>query len=194
MTIIFPYEVTKAAQAVGLLLNAHNAPQMSRSRILRLLYLVDRRYIQTCACPMTGDTFVVTPDGPMPVATHSILRSGDFSFPAWAAFSAENDHISLSGEPGVSHLSPFDAALLATLTEEFAGKTDAELKEFLLTLDEVKPLIPQEGSVSLPIEDIARAVGQDLAVVEDAASTAATMHYLFGAPCSPFSDNPLPDD
>ena len=182
MTIIFPYEITKAAQVVGLLLNAHSARWMSRSRILHLLYLADRSCLQTCACPMVGDTFAVTPDGPMPVATHSILKSRDFRSPAWDVFSAEDDRISLSGDPGGGHLSPFDDTLLTTLTEEFAGKTDAELKEFLLALDEVKPLIPQEGSVSLPIEDIARAVGQDLATVEDAASIAATMHYIFKAP------------
>jgi hypothetical protein len=179
--IIFPYDFRKAAQAVGLLLNVHHADQMSCSRILHLLYLADRNSIQMCAQPLAGDTFVVTPNGPMPVATRSILQSGDFCVPEWAIFSTvEENHIKLTGEPGIGKLSPFDVTLLTTLTKEFVNEADAGLRKFLLNLTEVKPLIPQEGSVSLPIEDIARAVGRDIEHVEEAASVASTMHHLFG--------------
>ena len=68
--IHFAFDEVKAAQAAGRLLHRHGR-QMHGVRLVRLLYLADRRNFVETGIPITGDDFINTEDGP---ALKNILR------------------------------------------------------------------------------------------------------------------------
>lgn len=68
--IRFAFDGVKAAQAAGRLLRRHGR-QMHGTRLVRLLYLADRRNFVETGITITGDDFINTEDGP---ALRNILR------------------------------------------------------------------------------------------------------------------------
>jgi len=68
--IRFAFDEVKAAQAAGRLLRRHGR-QMHGARLVKLLYLADRRNFVETGIPITGDDFISAEDGP---ALRNILR------------------------------------------------------------------------------------------------------------------------
>lgn len=67
------YDERKAAEAAAVLL-AESGGRMRYLRLLKLLYLADRRALKEWERPITNDTYASMPWGPVPSLTCSIVR------------------------------------------------------------------------------------------------------------------------
>lgn len=61
-----PFDSTTALQAVAYLLERHGG-EMSRQRLLNLLYIAEREMLAERGFPIFGGRYLATEDGPIPL-------------------------------------------------------------------------------------------------------------------------------
>src|SRR5687768_6342636 len=70
---MFRFDPMKAIQAAALLMKQHGG-QMSRLRLLKLLYIADRESLAETLHPITGDHAAALDHGPVPSQTYDLLK------------------------------------------------------------------------------------------------------------------------
>lgn len=160
----FVFDERKAAQAAAYLLRRHGGP-MPSARLVRLLYLVDRRGFAEMEYPTTGDRFVALPDGPA-LARIPELIAGERreAESCWSAFvsPSPNGCVTAIGPCEESRLSEYDRDLIGGVLDEFGAMDDEALGAHLRTL-------PEWTAPAGPCADIdPRVILRDIGYSEDA--------------------------
>lgn len=174
------YREDRTTQAVGHLLRLYGAP-MPYIKLLKLLYLADRRALLELGHPISFDLFVSMPHGPVLSRTYSLIsgdpESEEGSY--WYRYITRQDYDVRLLEPTPNdQLSAAEEQILQAIFDEYGSWSKWRLRDFTHTLPEWHD--PEGSSVPIPIfeiltsqgvsEDDARAIEGELALTHFAQS------------------------
>lgn len=120
------FDIEKAAQAAAALLRRESAQLMTRIRLMKLLYIANRRMLKAHGRPIIAARAVAMKNGPVLSEVYGLL---DLYDPKWSRF-IENDGtkiVRLHSDPGESSLSPAEIKILDEVTDELAPYEDWEI-------------------------------------------------------------------
>jgi len=173
---VWPFELStkKAIQAVAVLLR-HASPERKRdnyTRVLKLLYLAEKRCLKERGRPLLGDRIVAMRNGPVLSAVYDLIQNRHFASSDWNAFIVQDRFdIELLCDPGNDQLSPFEIKLLETVADEHADQDQWQLIDLCHELPEWLAYEPKKDgpkSVLIPID----------AILDDAAPACGKDHVL----------------
>jgi uncharacterized phage-associated protein len=174
--MVLTFREEAATQAAAHLLR-RSGGSLPYIKLLKLLYLADRKALLELGRPITFDRYVSMQHGPVLSRTYDLMVAeeapGEHSY--WREHISEpHDYaVQLRSEaPPRGALSPAQEAVLDAVFDEFGGMDRWKLVDFTHTLPEWQD--PHGSSLPLPIRDILRAGGVD----DDAAE--AIEHDLLG--------------
>lgn len=152
-------DVKKAIQAAGVLLRFEQTRRMSRLRLLKLLYIADRRSIKETGFPIIGSKLVAMKDGPLHNEVYDLIKGNHIREPEWAAHFQNfgGRDVGMRDEPGVDELSDYDVAMLGKVSEDHATMTDWDVAELTHTFDEWNKNYPDKTvstSTTIPLADV----------------------------------------
>ena len=188
------FKERKAIQVAALLIKHNGGQSIDKYKLLKLIYLVDRKALELWGHSVTYDTpanLPYDPTGPTPIHTYDLidppktnLKETSSTSSYWSQFfSNYGGIVSLLGLcPGVGDLSPAEIGLIHEIFEEFGHKTFGELKEYLQALPESKDTEGSSGPIKW--ETLLQAVGwtgEDLEEVKKDLTFKAKFETFVGA-------------
>src|SRR5665213_505469 len=166
------YRQERATQAAARLLRLRGGA-MSYMKLLKLLYLADRKALLEHGRPITHDRFVSMDQGPVLSQTYNLMVSEETpDAPSyWRRYISEPEHyeVHLVREAPNGELSRAQEEILDAVFAEFGRLGRWQLVELTHTLPEW--VDPHGSSVPIGIADVLRAGGmdaEDIAAVEEA--------------------------
>ena len=152
------FDEIKATEAAAQLL-ALRGGTMHFLKLLKLLYIADRRALQRWGIPISHDRYVSMDHGPVLSQTYNLIRDGGSRFWSEHISPPFGYEVKLIGEPQVRKLSRAEQALLGEVFAEYGARSRWELVEQTHQFSEWKN--PHGGSIPIEIEDILDALGED---------------------------------
>ncbi len=162
--ITFKFNEIKTTQAAALFLKK-NDDHMNYMKLIKLLYFADRGALTLWERPITGDTYVSMPHGPVLSTVLDIINNGKYHNinPYWYKYiSTPSDYeIKLEEIPELDALSKREIELIDELYERFKDFNQWEMvdlcHEILPELEEVK-----NTSKGIKIETILKTVKKSI--------------------------------
>jgi len=147
---IFQEKVTEAASII--LFHAHG--KMSYLKLIKLLYLADRKALEQWEVPITYDTYASLPHGPVGSGTCDLARGLVEDAQYWEQYiETVGMDVRIKGEyPKIRKLSRDEIALIEEIYFKYRHYTKYQLAELTEKLPEWRN--PGESSYPLPLEDI----------------------------------------
>ncbi len=169
----FKFHYSKAAQAAACLLRQQKNRQMNYYRLLKLLYIAERRSIERIGRPISGGRYVAMDRGPLQSTMLDLIKGKDVGSPDWMnLFRKDHYDLEMVNDPGNGDLSAFEIDLLNGVVEEFEDLDDYAVGQETHQFEEFVRNRPQKGSSkTISAEDVIRAVGRELdceAILRDA--------------------------
>lgn len=156
-------DTAKAIQAVGVVLR-REGKRSGRLRLLKLLYIADRKCLAETGAFLLGSKFVAMKHGPLHSEVLDLINGWHLGEPDWSQyFRTDGRWITLESEPEVGRLSRHEVELLNSVADEHAGKDDWEIVEYTHAFDEWKknyPNLAEDTSKLIPLEDVIDATGR----------------------------------
>ena len=149
------YREDKATQAAARLLQLAGG-RLNHMKLIKLLYLADRRALVQYGRPITFDWYVSMPHGP--VLSFTLDRINDSPSPDgtsyWHRFISErrDNEVTLLDRVPRDQLSPAEEQLLDAVWREFGTMSQWELRDYSHTLPEWRD--PKGSSLPIQIRDI----------------------------------------
>lgn len=173
------FDEKKATAAAGALLK-HAGGRMRYLRLIKLLYLADRKSLDRTGRPIVGGRYVAMKYGPVLSDVLDLVKRGAGS--TWSAL-IERDgfHVRLKGEPDLSPLSQFEIDLLREAAKLYEQLDQWKLTELTHGLPEWTD--PGGSSKEISPEEILRALKKSDEEIEEARQDAIERAYfdeLFG--------------
>lgn len=141
---------------------------MSYMKLLKLLYLADRRALIEHGRPITYDRYVSMPQGPVLSQTYNLIVAEESpETPSyWRQFISEPDHydVCLVQEAPATELSPAQEQLLEQTFAEFGHMNRWDLVRLTHELPEWED--PHGSSIPISIQDVLRAAGLEEGDIE----------------------------
>lgn len=180
----FPLNVRKTVQAVGVLFRTDGVKRMNYMRILKLLFLADRKSLQETGRPITGGPVVAMERGPVLEEVYRLIRGQHVDMPTWDAhFHRERYDLTMVGDPDVGYLSRFEIQKLQDVAKQYAEFDEWDLVKETHKLPEWQKNDPGTSCNPIPLKDILEAVGfdkADAAKLEEEAEEKAFMQRILG--------------
>ena len=153
-SVSFVFNEKKAAQAAACLIEL-NSGRMNYMKLIKLLYLADRRFILEWGNSITTDSYVSMDNGPVISRIYDLIKNGrvdNGSF--WSScFRTDDYEIVLQKHPGNDYLSPMEMEVLADVNTRFSGCSEWDLVDYCHKhLPEWQD--PHGSSIQITIEDI----------------------------------------
>lgn len=159
--IEFVFNEKRAAQAAAYLLRLHGGP-MEYLKLIKLLYLADRRVFIETGLPITGDRMVSMDHGPVLSGIYDLIKgewSGDGSWRAYVG-SPQGYSVRWTGCEGEEELSDGEREALDKVYAQFGQMDFGQLQDATHQLDEwhdphksSKPIDPREILASAGLSD-----------------------------------------
>lgn len=155
MSIQFQLHPQKSVQVAAMFLRLHKKP-MHHLKLMKMLYMADRRSLEQIETTMTGDRYFSMEFGPVLSNVYNLIKGvyenpDDQSF--WSKhISARRNHtLSLLEDPGSGKLCEFEEDLICEIHEQYKDWDRFDLAE------ETHRLFPEweeppEGIGSIPIK------------------------------------------
>ena len=161
----FAFSIEKSTQAVAVLLREAPPPHRDNfMRLLKLLYLADRRCIQEAGAPITGDRVHAMPRGPVLSRTYDLMKGATSGFGQWSQYLERvgQYELQLIEDPGRDQLSPFEIEVLQQVWRDHLGHDEFEMVELTHQLPEWQRHKPHDGikNERIPLQSILEAVGR----------------------------------
>jgi len=178
------YREDKATQAAARLLKLRGG-RMSHLKLIKLLYLVERESLARFGAPLSYDTYVSMPHGPVVSSTLDRINTREaYQDGYWDTVIAPKvDHEVSLRDPNVvpeDQLSPAEQALIDEIFVRFGKLSRWQLVEHTHTLPEWTD--PQGSSIPISPDDILRSEGysdDDIAQIKAEWEEAAYANRLF---------------
>ena len=166
----YVFHAKKAAQLVGCLMRVAGKQQVNIMWILKLLYLADRESLRETGRPISGDSHVAMPHGPVLSAIYDLTKTAaDFPPPGddpgadlWRAhFRRAHHDLELVADPGDEKLSPYEEDVIRRVYERYGERSPFALRDLTHELPEWRNNEVGDSSAPISIEDILEAVGRE---------------------------------
>ncbi len=157
--------------------------KMKYIKLLKLLYLADRKALEEWERPITNDSYVNMDKGPVVSSAYDLVKGGNSESGYWNKFiETIGFFVQLKSEPPkISKLSRAEIKLIHEIFEEFGPMRPFELVGFAHTLPEYKD--PQGTSVKIPLEEllgVLRYDSDDIERISSELNEEAYIDSLFG--------------
>ncbi len=180
----FHFNYMKTIQAVAFLLRQAGPARMDNyMRLLKLLYIADRRSLEKIGRPITGDQVVAMEHGPVLSHVLDLIKDRTFGSPEWARFfEREGCNIRLIDDPGNGELCQYEIDLLQSVWDEHRLMGEWAVVRETHEFPEWKKNDPGTSVKAIPLRDILEAVGreQDIEEVEQKARRSSAFRAFFG--------------
>ena len=134
--IEFSFNRARALQAASLLVRLEGG-RMNYTKLLKVLYLADRRSLVETGTPITGDRVVNMKNGPVLRELYSLIKGSSANGEAWRAIFERVDYdLCLRSDPGRDDLSEYDMDLLVALSEEYRSWSYSKMIDLVHQLPE----------------------------------------------------------
>lgn len=157
---VFGFDQEKAVQIVGFFLGAANE-SLDKLKLIKLLYLADRRSFSERGKPLNFDDYYSMPHGPVPSSALNGIN-GQLADAAWAkiALAGDNKTVVATEEIDTDRLSRADRAILDAVWEEFGTMSAWQLRNWT---HKNCPEYTEVGAsrISIDVDEILEAVGQE---------------------------------
>jgi uncharacterized phage-associated protein len=161
--MLIPFDILKVAQACAVLLKSESARRMSRLRLLKLLYIADREYLQERGRPITGDRVAAMDHGPVLSRTYDLIKGTDAAAETWGRYfrTLGARDLELAEDPGVAKLSRYEIEKLQQVAKRLADLDDWNVAELTHGFPEWEKNVPAKGtSKPIPLDDLLAATGR----------------------------------
>lgn len=174
--IEFVFSEKRAAQAAARLLRRHGGP-MGYFKLIKLLYLADRRVFIETGLPITGDRMVSMEHGPVLSGIYDLIKDKRAGDGLWRAYvsSPQGNVVRWTGREDDEELSDGEREVLDEVYDEYAMLSWKRLRDETHELGEwrdpgksSKPIDPKEALASHGLSPIKIDV-----IAEEAAEIAA---------------------
>lgn len=163
----FPFDSTKAIQAVAFLLKTRPSQTDNYMRLLKILYIADRESLQETGAPITGDNFVSMEHGTMLSKLLNlvkqdkphVLNKHDQDYENWdkCIVRHEDNDIRLVNDPGVKFLCDYEVRKLNEVAKRYEACTQWDMKKITHGLPEYDD--PGKSSKTIPIKHLLQVLG-----------------------------------
>jgi len=150
--------VAKAIQAAAKLLQFERG-RMSRLRLLKLLYIADRRCVKETGRQLIGDRVVAMDNGPLHGTVYNMIKGQSVHDRAWSMYIRQDGprDVQLHCVPGNSELSRHEIELLDSVSTDHMKYDEWEIVDFTHQFAEYKKADATRThgrSVLIPFEDV----------------------------------------
>jgi hypothetical protein len=158
----FTFNPKKSTQAAAILLKL-NKGDMEKYLFIKMLYLADRAALEKWGDPITGDSAVSMPYGPVLSTIYDLTKGrGQPSRSFWEKFISDADEetnrVFLKGDPGQDELSKAEIKILEAVHSKFKNYTWKRIHDYCERLEEYEDV--GKSSKPLPTERILKALGK----------------------------------
>ncbi len=132
------FDERKTAQAAAYLIQLHGG-QLNYMVLIKLLYLADRESWIENAQPITGDSMVSMPHGPVLSRILDLINMGKEDSREWFNYITESDGFNVSSvesDPQNDELSRYELKLLNRINDQFGNLNKWALRDYTHTLPE----------------------------------------------------------
>jgi hypothetical protein len=152
----FRFQPLRATQAAALLAKLEGG-RINYTKMLKLLYLADRRSLVETGRPITGDRVVNMANGPVLSEVYDYVKGQVPEEASWRAFlQTEGRDLVFMKDAGDGELSEYDIELLTELQEQHRGQNFKNLIDEVHLLPEWKMPQGDAKAERLPYEEILR--------------------------------------
>ena len=177
----FTFDLDKTIQAAAELLRLEMGQQMSRLRLLKLLYIADREALRDTGWPITGDTVVAMKHGPVLDTFYNVIKGEDARSPTLDRYIQQRGHqLTLIEDPGKGRLNRYEVRKLRELSDHYRNASDWDIAEETHEFQEWKDNDPGNSSRPIPLEDILSALGYTQEKIKSVIKDAADARQLHG--------------
>ncbi|MDR1964943.1 MAG: SocA family protein [Planctomycetaceae bacterium] len=162
----FPFRFPNALQATGMLLRL-NGGRMKYLRLMKLLYLAERDYLEEEADLITGDRMYALPKGPVLSTVYNLILHRDSQSNRWHRYikTGEDKYVFLANDPETPDLYRIEKEILERVHNKHKDKDDDQLVEYTHNLPEWKKYEKHlqcfgKKSFSISIEDMLEGIGK----------------------------------
>ncbi|MFP4028636.1 MAG: Panacea domain-containing protein [Candidatus Brocadiia bacterium] len=168
-------EKVKLMQVVAYFLRDEPSQRLNYMRLIKLIYLADRRSLEETGETMTHSRFVAMDRGPVLSELYDYIKGEYQDFPEWQRFFQKQHYeIVMREDPGIGKLSSYEAKVLQEIKEEHVDRDEFDLAEWTHKLEEWEKNKPPLGSSQeIPNEDLLEAVGrsEDIELIREQAAS-----------------------
>ncbi|WP_072620416.1 Panacea domain-containing protein [Spirulina major] len=188
--IIFSFNDIKATQAAAFLVKLHGQPSMSYLGLLKMLYVSDRRSLESSGYPITGDEFVSMKYGPVLTRIYDYVKpqGGRVFSDYWSSYIAtvasprnpqKKVYITLIDDPGDDELSPIEEDILRAVYQEFGHLDPFKVAEWTHSLPEwIDPQTLDRKVVKISILELLNYLNISDEQIQEIRETAERERYL----------------
>ena len=163
----FTFEERRTVQACAILIRSAGGRE-NYTKLLKELYLADRRSLIETGQTITGSTFVSMANGPVLSEVYNCIK-GEPSRSFWDEHIVKDEYdVRLVKEPGDDQLSEYDVEVLRTLATKHRNDSYSRMIDIVHKLREWRDPEPCKV-VPLPAADILRASNIDDDEIDDLA-------------------------
>ena len=159
------FDVDRCIEAAGVLFSTTETRMMGRMRLLKLLYLANRKSLKETGDPIVDDDTIAMRYGPVLSHTYDLIKGTNLNEKALAAW---NEHfkivdwiqIQMLSDPGTDHLSDYDVQTLIEIASQYKDVEDDDLSELTHNFDEYRSHWDgQHNSERIPETDLLKGIG-----------------------------------
>jgi uncharacterized phage-associated protein len=175
MSIKFQLQPQKSVQVAAMFLRLHKQP-MHHLKLMKMLYMADRRSLEQIDITITGDRYVSMEFGPVLSNVYNLIK-GEYTDAAdqmlWSTYISQrkNHKINLLKDPGNSKLCEFEEDLIRDVYEDYKDYDRFDLAEETHNLFPEWQKPPEGiGSIPIRIETTLQAIGrtdEDIREIEE---------------------------
>lgn len=165
---MFRFDFDKTVQAVAQMLRNEPSHRLNYMRLIKLIYMADRKSLAETGHPITGDRAAAMERGPVLSNLLDLVKGKHRRNPEWSRFFRRDRYeLVMIDDPGNDRLSRYEAEKLAEVTEENQDLDEWDVADKTHHFDEYKKNQPPKGSRRwISAADIFEAVGFDQAEIE----------------------------
>lgn len=174
----FEFNQRKATQAASYLLNKSNN-KMNYLKLIKLMYLLDRRAFGKWERPISGDKYYSMDHGVVVSSIYDLIKLDNPQFQNqtyWHQFIKRNNYdVELMQEPELDELSKREIELLNEIYDDFGDWNERKLVKYTHSLPEWQD--PHGSSIPIYIMDIMKALKKSDKEIEEFNDDVAILNF-----------------
>jgi hypothetical protein len=160
----FSLNFQKAMETAGLFLT-FSGGRMHNVRLMKLMYMADRRCLEEEARTITGDQFYAMQKGPILSTIHNIIRGRDYRTHLWRHYFKEDKHdVVIATDTGTGELCLFEKDIIRSVHRETEGKDVVQLTHTFPEWKKYESLLnapsPSRRSYPISLQDVLEGIGK----------------------------------
>jgi uncharacterized phage-associated protein len=165
----FDFDTEKLVHTLAFISFSRGVSGLDKLKILKLLYLADKRHLLETGRPILGDRYSCMPYGPVPSQTYNIINdvmagdpdmrpANETAFAEYFDIDRSPTHATLVGKkaPDLDLFTPFELSILDEVIDTYGAKSGVQLSDMLhkdpIWTTSAKKLPHPKSSVEIPWE------------------------------------------